>query len=36
MVSVNEACCRYFYLDFTDRLKHNDILKDLYIQCLEP
>lgn len=36
IVSLNEDCCRYFYLDFTDRLRHNGILKEIYIQFLEP
>lgn len=36
MLSLNETCCRYFYLTFTDRFRYNDILKEIYIQFLEP
>lgn len=36
MVSLDGTCCRYFYLAFTDRFRHNDILKEIYIQFLEP
>lgn len=35
-VFLNEICCRYFYLAFTGRFRHNDILKEIYIQFLEP
>lgn len=36
MVSLNESCCRYFSLDFTDRLGHDQIKKLISIQQFKP